>query len=65
MRFALGRTGAPNRLILSFLLLLLLPAAAVVWLGIQLLEQDRDLEARQLAERRESAADRFVAALET
>ncbi len=64
MRFALGRTGAPNRLILSFLLLLLLPATAVVWLGIQLFEQDRDLEARQLAERRESAADRFVAGLE-
>ena len=55
---------APRRLIVSFVLLLLLPAAAIVWLGVRLLEQDRSLESRQLAERRASACQRVAAALE-
>lgn len=59
-----ARFGAPRRLMLSFILLLLLPAAAVVWLGVQLLRQDRDLEIRQRHERRELAADRITSALE-
>jgi signal transduction histidine kinase len=56
--------SAPRRLIASFVLLLILPAAAVVWLGTRLVAQDRELEARQLEERRNSAADRAVAELE-
>jgi signal transduction histidine kinase len=48
----------------SFVLLLVLPAGAVAWLGIQLIHQDRDLAARQLQERRSSAADRLVADIE-
>jgi tetratricopeptide (TPR) repeat protein len=56
--------GAPKRLLWSFVLLLLLPAAAVAWLGVQLLEQDREIEARRIAERRERAADRAIAEIE-
>jgi signal transduction histidine kinase len=37
---------------------------ALVWMGLRLMQQDRALEARQLEERREAAADRIVAALE-
>jgi len=55
--------GAPRRLILSFTLVLLAPAAAVVWLGVRLVDEDRALASRQLRERRESAADRLVAGL--
>ena len=40
--------GASRRLILSFVLALLVPAAAVVWLGVRLIEQDRALASRQL-----------------
>src|SRR5262245_12844852 len=53
-----------RRFVAAFLLLLLLPAAGVVWLGARLIEQDRALELRQRRERRESAADRIVASLE-
>lgn len=35
-----------------------------MWLGVQLLQQDRALEAQRLQERRESAADRLTAGLE-
>ena len=56
--------GASRRLILSFVLVLLVPAGAVVWLGARLIEQDRALASRQLRERRESAADRLIAGLE-
>jgi signal transduction histidine kinase len=56
--------GASQRLILSFVLVLLVPATAVVWLGVRLIEQDRALASRQLKERRESAADRLIAGLE-
>ena len=56
--------GASRRLILSFVLVLLVPALAVVWLGVRLIEQDRAIASCQLQERRESAADRFVAGLE-
>jgi signal transduction histidine kinase len=37
---------------------------ALAWMGVRLVQQDRALEARQLEERREAAADRIVAALE-
>lgn len=56
--------GASRRLILSFVLALLVPATAVVWLGVRLIEQDRAVASRQLRERRESAADRLIAGLE-
>ncbi len=37
---------------------------ALAWMGVRLVQQDRTLEARQLEERREVAADRIVASLE-
>jgi hypothetical protein len=55
---------APQRLLASFVLVLLLPAAAILWLGLRLLDQDRSLESRQLQERRASACDRVTATLE-
>ena len=54
----------PRRLLLAFVLLLLLPATAVVLLGLRMIRQDRDLESRQLVERRTAAADRVAAALQ-
>src|SRR5687767_142512 len=56
--------ATPRRLIVSFVFVLLVPATAVVWLGVRLVEQDRALASRQLRERRESAADRLIAGLE-
>ncbi|MGQ0732280.1 MAG: hypothetical protein ACT4QD_01355 [Acidobacteriota bacterium] len=56
--------AASQRLILAFVLVLLLPATAVEWLGVWLVDQDRALASRQLRDRRESAADRLTAALE-
>jgi signal transduction histidine kinase len=47
-------------LVVAFILLLLLPAAAVVWLGVRLVIQDRQLESEQLRKQRESAAERVV-----
>jgi signal transduction histidine kinase len=38
--------------------------AALVWMGVRLVKQDRALEATQLQERREAAADRLIASLE-
>ena len=38
--------------------------AALVWMGVRLIKQDRALEAQQLRERREAAADRLAASLE-
>ncbi len=49
-----------RRLVVSFVLLLLLPAATVVWLGVQLLARDRGLESQQLRDRWESACDRLL-----
>jgi signal transduction histidine kinase len=37
---------------------------ALVWMGVRLIQQDRSLEAQQLRERREAAADRLIASLE-
>ena len=55
--------GASRRLIAAFVLLLLLPAVAVVWLGVRLIIQDRQLESEQLRKQRESAANLTVKAL--
>lgn len=38
--------------------------AALVWMGVRLIKQDRALEAQQLRDRREAAADRLTASLE-
>jgi two-component system phosphate regulon sensor histidine kinase PhoR len=38
--------------------------AALVWMGVRLIRQDRALESQQLRERREAAADRLTASLE-
>ncbi|MCJ7581583.1 MAG: ATP-binding protein [Candidatus Aminicenantes bacterium] len=37
---------------------------ALIWMGLRLMQQDRALEVQQIEEKREAAADRFVAALE-
>jgi signal transduction histidine kinase len=56
--------AAPRRLLILVVVILLLPAVVVVWLGLRLIQQDRELESRQMTERREAAADRAVALLE-
>ena len=52
-----------RRLLALFLILTVLPAAGLVWLGWRLLEQDRALEAQRAMERREYAADLVAGAL--
>jgi signal transduction histidine kinase len=52
--------GVSRRLIAAFVLLLLLPAIAVVWLGVRLIIQDQQLEAERLRKQRESAAEQLV-----
>ncbi|MBN1940272.1 MAG: hypothetical protein JW843_11850, partial [Candidatus Aminicenantes bacterium] len=47
-----------------FLAVAALSVGALVWMGVRLIEQDRALEAQQLRERREAAADRLTAALD-
>lgn len=59
-----GSSHASRRLIAAFVLLLLLPAGTVAWLGFQLLRQDRELAATQARERRDVTADRAVGELE-
>jgi signal transduction histidine kinase len=55
--------AGPRRLVAVFVLLLLVPAAAVVWLALTSLAQERELERRQIAERRALVADRIAAHL--
>lgn len=54
----------PRRVRLVFLAVMLLLAATLGWLGWRLLAQDQQLAAQRLAERRDTAADLIVAALE-
>src|ERR1700684_1650343 len=54
----------PRSLLASFVLLLLLPAAAVVWLGLRLLAQERAQESHELLDRRETVCARLVASLD-
>ena len=54
----------PRRLLALFFAVTLAPAAGLVWLGWNLLEQDRQLEAQRAMERRESAAERIVGLLQ-
>ena len=53
-----------RRLIASFVFLLLLPGAAVTWLGVKLIEQDRDVARAQNRDRMENAAGRVIVALQ-
>ena len=55
--------AGPRRPVGAFALLLLVPAAAVVWLVMTSLAQECELERRQIHERRALAADRLVAEL--
>ena len=54
----------PRQLRVVFLAVMLLLSAALGWLGWRLLQQDQQLFAQRLAERREIAADLAVAGLE-
>jgi signal transduction histidine kinase len=64
-RASLRFRGHPSRKTsILFLSVAALSVVALVWMGIRLLQQDRALEAQQLRERREAAADRLVASLE-
>jgi signal transduction histidine kinase len=57
--------GHPSRnTAILFLSVAAVSVAALVWMGVRLVQQDRALEARQLEEQREAAADRLIASLE-
>ena len=57
--------GHPSRnTAILFLGVAAVSVAALVWMGVRLVKQDRALEASQLQERREAAADRLTASLE-
>jgi signal transduction histidine kinase len=66
MKMASRRSrGHPSRnTAILFLSVAVVSVAALAWMGIRLVEQDRALEAQQLAERREAAADRLIASLD-
>ena len=49
-----------HHLLVSFLLVTMLPAAALFWLSWRSLEQDRLLETQRVRERCEQAADLLV-----
>jgi signal transduction histidine kinase len=57
-------TRVPRNLTAAFLAVAAVSVVALIWLGVRLVAQDRALEAERLRERRESAADRVVAALD-
>jgi two-component system phosphate regulon sensor histidine kinase PhoR len=63
MRPSRRRSPGSRRLTLLFVVVLLPPALALVWLGAALLDQDRAMLAERGLERREAAADRVTAAL--
>ena len=59
-----ARLRAPGNLTAVFLAVAGISVCALAWLGVSFVRQDRALEIQRLAERREGAADRLVAALE-
>ncbi len=62
---SLRSRGHPSRnTAILFLCVAAVSVVALVWMGVRLVEQDRALEAKQLEERREAAADRLIASLE-
>ena len=52
--------GSSRRLSALFLVVVLPPAATLVWLGLQLVEQDRSLWAQRELEGRQAAAEAIV-----
>lgn len=57
--------GHPSRnTAILFLCVAAVSVAVLVWMGVRLVKQDRTLQAQQLEERREIAADRLTASLE-
>jgi signal transduction histidine kinase len=58
------RLGPSRRLLLSFVGVAVVLAAVMLWLSWKLVRQDQELAAQSLQERRESAADLAVAALQ-
>jgi signal transduction histidine kinase len=56
--------GPSRRLLLSFLAVAVALAGVMLWLGWKLVRQDQDLAAQRLQERRESATDLAVGALQ-
>jgi signal transduction histidine kinase len=54
----------PRHVLILFVAVTLVPAAALVWLSWQLLKQDRALESQRLQERLDHAADLIGAALD-
>jgi signal transduction histidine kinase len=59
-----SREHPSRRTSILFLGVAAVAVAALVWMGVRLLQQDRALEAQQLRERREAVADRMIVALE-
>jgi signal transduction histidine kinase len=57
-------TRVPRNLTAAFLAVAAVSVIALIWLGVRLVAQDRALETERLREKRESAADRVVAALD-
>ncbi len=56
--------GSSRRLLLSFLMVAVALAGVMLWLGWKLVRQDRELAEQRLQERRESATDLAVVALQ-
>ncbi len=62
---SLRSRGHPSRNVaILFLCVAAASVVALVWMGVRLVKQDRALEAKQLEERREAAADRLTSSLE-
>jgi two-component system, OmpR family, phosphate regulon sensor histidine kinase PhoR len=59
-----GWLRAPGRLLILFILVVLLPAATLVGLGVRLLKQDRDLARQRQAEVLERASENGVRVLQ-
>lgn len=57
-------SASSRRLTLLFLAVLVPPAITLVWLGVQLLEQDRNLWKQRDLERRQTSADSVVRSLD-
>lgn len=63
MRF--GRLSrAPRRLLMLFLTVTVVPAAALGWLSWRLLQQDRELESQRMRDKLDHAADLVVSGLD-
>jgi two-component system phosphate regulon sensor histidine kinase PhoR len=59
-----GDRGATGRLAIAFVAVVVPPALALVWMGLQLLDQDRALFAQRDLERQQAAADSAVLSLD-